>query len=373
MNKLRVILFFALLGVVILIARHNSKPTSRPESPALSTPESQIASSNVAPSVPATAPVASPSPPSKQDPSANFQAASERIRSAVILLSVFDNSGKLLRNGTGFFIADNGRFITSKSVVEGAAYAVAKASDGGLYNVSGFLTEAGELAVLKAEPKKTVLFIGPLKAESPAKGAPIAAIPSSLSRHKSKLVEGTVSAEKSDQNGSWLEVSAPIPPESLGAPVINETGEVVGVVASQTGPGGTTNIVRTASEVEAMVGRIATGAVAAWQPGAVPVPAEAPSPDKGGKTLVGRKPTNSRLVFSPIPQYPLAARHSHFPLKGSGRYRVTFNGKGDVSNVEIVQSTHSDTLDSAATDALRKWKAAPGQEWTATVPITFQP
>jgi len=370
-NKLRVILFFALLGVVILIARHNSKPTSRPESPTFSTPESQIASTNAASSVPTPAPAASPSPPPKQDASANFQAASERIRSAVILLSVFDNSGKLLRNGTGFFIADDGRFITSKSVVEGAAYAVAKTSDGGLYNVSGFLTEAGELAVLKAEPKKTVLFIGPLKAESPAKGAPIAAIPSPLSRQKSKLVEGIVSAEKSDLNGSWLEASAPIPPESLGAPVIIETGEVVGVVASQTGPGGTTNIVRTAGEVEAMVKRIATGAVAAWPPGAVPPPAESP-PEKG-KTLVGRKPTNSRLIYNPIPQYPLAARHSHFPIKGSGRYRVTFNGKGDVSSVEVVQSTHSDTLDTAATDALRKWKAAPGQEWTATVPITFQP
>ena len=79
------------------------------------------------------------------------------------------------------------------------------------------------------------------------------------------------------------------------------------------------------------------------------------------------------MVYSPIPQYPTAARHSAFPIKGSGRYRITFTAKGDVKNVEVLQSTHSETLDTAAADALRKWKAAPGQEWTATVPITFQP
>jgi TonB family protein len=88
---------------------------------------------------------------------------------------------------------------------------------------------------------------------------------------------------------------------------------------------------------------------------------------------MGREGPNSRLVYSPIPQYPTAARHSYFPLKGSGRYRVTFTAKGDVKNVEVVQSTHSDLLDTAAADALHKWKAAPGQEWTATVPITFKP
>ena len=60
-------------------------------------------------------------------------------------------------------------------------------------------------------------------------------------------------------------------------------------------------------------------------------------------------------------------------MKGTGRYRVQFKSNGEVRDVQVVQSTRSETLDSAAVEALRHWKAAPGEEWTATVPITFQP
>ena len=376
MNKLRVLFFFGLLGIVVAIARCNSNPKSQAESPTFPTPASQIASNTTAPA-PAEIPAATPAPPPNQSPATDFRKASERVNPAVILVSVFDNSGKLLRTGTGFFVADDGRFVTSKYVVEGGANAVAKTSDGHIYNVSGILAEGNvlDLAVLKAEPKKPVPFLTPVKAEPPTIGAPIAVIGSSLGNRKAALSEGKISARKSDQNGEWLELSATISSESVGSPVVNENGDVIGVVTSQRAPGGVANIVRPSTEVDSLLARVASGTSAAWQAQtqAPPPPAVGPTPPRTPKTLIGREGPNSRLVYSPIPQYPTAARHSHFPLKGNGRYRVTFNAKGDVRNVEVIQSTHSETLDSAAADALRKWKAAPGQEWTATVPITFQP
>ena len=375
MNKLRVVFFFALLGIVVAIARCNSNPKSQAESPTFPTPASQIASSTTAPTTEMPAATAIPQP--NPNPAADFRKVAERINPAVILVSVFDNSGKLLRSGTGFFVADDGRFVTSKYVVEGGANAVAKMSDGRIYNVSGILAEGNvlDLAVLKAEPKKPVPFVTPVKAEPPAIDAPIAVIGSSLGHAKAALSEGKISARKSDQNGEWLELSATISSESVGSPVVNEKGEVIGVVTSQRAAGGVANIVRLSTEVDSLLARVASGASAAWQAQAQapPPPAVGPSPQRTPKTLMGREGPNSRLVYSPIPLYPTAARHSYFPLKGSGRYRVTFTAKGDVKNVEVVQSTHSDLLDTAAADALRKWKAAPGQEWTATVPITFKP
>jgi len=375
MNKLRVVFFFALLAIVVAIARWNSNPKSQAESPTFPTPASQIASSTTAP-VPEM-PAATPSPQLNQNPAADFRKVSERVNPAVILVSVFDNSGKLLRTGTGFFVADDGRFVTSKYVVEGGANAVAKMNDGRIYNVSGILAEGNvlDLAVLKAEPKKPVPFVTPVKAQPPAIGAPIAVIGSSLGRDKTPLSEGKIAARKSDQNGEWLELSATISSEAVGSPVVNEKGEVIGIVTSQRAAGGVANIVRLSSEVDSLLARVTTGASAAWQAQAQapPPPAAGPSPQRTPKTLMGREGPNSRLVYSPIPQYPTAARHSYFPLKGSGRYRITFTAKGDAKNVEVIQSTHSDLLDTAAADALRKWKAAPGQEWTATVPITFQP
>ena len=219
MNKLRVVFFFALLAIVVAIARWNSNPKSQAESPTFPTPASQIASSTTAP-VPEM-PAATPSPQLNQNPAADFRKVSERVNPAVILVSVFDNSGKLLRTGTGFFVADDGRFVTSKYVVEGGANAVAKMNDGRIYNVSGILAEGNvlDLAVLKAEPKKPVPFVTPVKAQPPAIGAPVAVIGSSLGGAKASLSEGKIAARKSDQNGEWLELSATISSEAVGSPV----------------------------------------------------------------------------------------------------------------------------------------------------------
>ena len=313
---------------------------------------------------------------------ADFRKAAERLSPAVILVSVFDGSGKLLRTGTGFFVSDDGKFVTSKYVIEGSANAVAKTPDGRIYNVSGVLAEgdALDLAVLKAEPKKQVPFLTPNKAAPPEQGARVAVIGSPLTRRPSALFEGTISARRSDGRGEWLELAAAVPNQSIGSPVINEKGEIIGVVTSQNGPSAVANM-RTSNELDSILAGLGTSAAAGWQaqisPQSPPPPAMGPLPTPPARKqkvpLAGSSSGNTRLVYSPAPQYPTEARHAHFPIKGTGRFRLTFNGKGDVTDIQIIQSTRSPTLDGAATEALRKWKAAPGQQWQATVPITFQP
>src|SRR5438046_1901887 len=39
------------------------------------------------------------------------------VQPAVILVTVFDSSGKLLRSETGFFISDDGRFVTTAHAI----------------------------------------------------------------------------------------------------------------------------------------------------------------------------------------------------------------------------------------------------------------
>jgi protein TonB len=99
--------------------------------------------------------------------------------------------------------------------------------------------------------------------------------------------------------------------------------------------------------------------------------ANAPAPPAEGPL---QKPKEkARLIYTPSPQYPMQAFRSSSPVKGMGRYRIRFGSDGSVRDVQIVQSTRSQPLDSAAVEALRKWKASPGQEWTANIPVTFQP
>jgi TonB family protein len=76
-----------------------------------------------------------------------------------------------------------------------------------------------------------------------------------------------------------------------------------------------------------------------------------------------------KIVYDPKPAYPA---YSYFREQGSGRFRITFSAKGTVKNVEAVESTKSATLDNVTIEALRRWRATPGQEWNVVVPITFE-
>jgi TonB family protein len=370
MNRSLVIFFLAVLLVVIAIARHNSKPVVVTQKSAPTPPPSS-------PLVPAAPTALSPGPIKSaqptQDQSAKFRRVAAQVAPAMTLISVFDSSGRLLRNGTGFFVSEDGRLVTSQSVVEGGANAIAKTSDGRIHNVTGILAgEALDLVVLKAEPKQRVPFLVLSKTVTDS-GAPIAVIGNPLTTRDPLLGDGKISKKRSDPAGESLELSMAIPSE-LGSPAVNENGEVVGVVTQ--GTSGAKQIeIRSTMALNPLLAQIDSGAKIGWQVASLrqspPPPGEGPptrtalsSPPPAGK---------SRLIFSPSPGYPKNAGRWSRPLKGSGRFRVTFSRSGEVKNVAVIESTRNAELDNAAVDALRRWKAQPGQEWTANVPITFQP
>ena len=58
--------------------------------------------------------------------------------------------------------------------------------------------------------------------------------------------------------------------------------------------------------------------------------------------------------------------------RGTGRFRLTFDAQGNVTDIRIVTSTGNPYFDQAAIKTLRQWKSAPSQGWQATVPVTFQ-
>ena len=78
-----------------------------------------------------------------------------------------------------------------------------------------------------------------------------------------------------------------------------------------------------------------------------------------------------RLVFAPAPRYPLEARFRD-GLARTGRFRVNFDVTGTVKDIQVLKSTGSDILDSAAVQGLQQWRSEPGREWFTIVPLTFQ-
>jgi TonB family protein len=384
MNKSRLIFFFAVLAVVFAIARYNSSKTELAQGPK-PTPSPSPASSKSSLLIPppaaspATTPTATPVLAQSNATPPELRKTADRIASSVVAISVFDGPGRLLRNGTGFFISPDGKLATSRSVINEGAHAVAKATDGKIYNVTGILSQDADtdLAVLKTEVKGNVPFVATDKAAALDPSKRVAIISSPVDRRADNVAISTLGNHHSTAPGEWNDLSGSITTDSLGAPVITESGEILGVVTLERGEGSALTVVRAANALAPLLSHIDKRSKASWavvSPDQIPPPAEGPSPKpKATPPPVVYPPGTKKLVYAPRPRYPNDARRGPFIQRGTGRYRISFGRDGAVHSVQIVESTRSQALDSAAMQTLRTWKAAPGTDWSAEVPLTFSP
>ncbi|HEV2965752.1 MAG TPA: TonB family protein [Chthoniobacterales bacterium] len=305
---------------------------------------------------------ASPTPP-LETPPPEFQNVVHKAEPAIIEITVFDAKGQLLRAANGFFVSRDGLFVTSTSAIADGAYGVAKSSDGKIRNVSGVIASSpeSELALLRAETKVGVPFLPLSKtSESIVVGAWAAAVGSSLQHKEQPVAAGKISARGSDPKKDSFQISGAIPPDASGAPVVDDQGEVVGIVTA-----GGKNEVRPASLLDPLLAQAKPGTTGRWAAAPLESPTATPTP-----RIAARK-----VLYNPGPKFPFEARSMRLgPNRGSGRYRVTFDPSGVVKNVQVVTSTGQSILDQAAVDALRQWRVEPGpSDWTVLVPVTFQP
>jgi TonB family protein len=277
------------------------------------------------------------------------------VRPAVFWITVFDSSGKLLRTQTAFFISGDGRFITTAHAIEDGVNAVAKMADGEIHNVDGILASSATLdvAILQADVKR-VPFLTLNKTANPKPGTHVGVVGSALAGTAEAARETTISTQQPDD----VEIVATLSPDSIGSPIVDANGEVVGIVIS----GGDKANARPSKSVGPLLDRIAPDAKPRWAETAQTVPTPTPAP---------RPTPKPRLVYAPAPGFPSEVG-SRPGATWSGRFRLNFNARGNVINVQVIQSTGNNVLDQSALSTLRQWKSAPGQEWAATVPVTFQ-
>jgi protein TonB len=178
-------------------------------------------------------------------------------------------------------------------------------------------------------------------------------------------------SEKPSTHEDRLELAAPLVKDLSGSPVVDGNGEVVGIV-STADEGAPPIVVRTSSARNQLLAAIPPDTSAKWTvaaDGSAPPPP--PWDDEPTPTPKPSPPIVSKLIHTPPPIYPMGARFSRPPIKGSGRFRVTFAATGEAKNVQVIQSTGTPMLDGAAVTALRQWRSAPGREWSTNVPVTF--
>ena len=303
---------------------------------------------------PTAAPVSqSPQANAGQTPSSELGNLEAKVRPSVIWVTAFDSKGNLLRTESGFFISPDGRFVTTAHAIEGGVNAVAKTADGGIYNVSGVLTvsKSADLAVLKAEvkPQKLLRFLDLNKTGELSADARVAVVGSALAGNEGAARETTITGQSSDR----LEIAGTTAASSVGSPVVNENGDVVGIVASA----GEKTIARPVAALDSVLSRVTADTQARWPQTAQtsPTPQATPKP---------------RLLYAPAPSFPPG--QSLPGQSGTGRFRLTFDPQGNVTNIQIVTSTGNPYFDQAAIKTLGQWKSAPSQGWQATVPVTFK-
>ena len=294
----------------------------------------------------------SPQATPAQTPSSELGNLEAKVRPSVIWVTTFDSKGNLLRTESGFFISADGRFVTTAHAIEGGVNAVAKTADGGIYNVDGVLTvsKSTDLAVLKADikPQKLLRFLDLNKTGELSTGAKVAVVGSSLAGNDGAARETTITALSSDR----LEIAGATAASSTGSPVVNENGDVIGIVTSA----GEKTIARPVAAVDSLLSRVKADTQARWQLAqASPTPHATPKP---------------RILYAPAPSFPPG--QSLPGQSGTGRYRLTFDAQGNVTDVRVVASTGNAYFDQSAIKTLRQWKSAPSQGWQATVPVTFR-
>src|SRR6266550_7760076 len=358
LRRMRCVPLYFIFALCALVSCGRKGPTLRgpePSPPAASAAPSQS--------------IATPPAQSSQTPISDFAQAAQSIRPSVITISVFDETGHLIANGHGFFVSDDGKFIADRSVLVGGVNAVAKAADGAIYNVSGALsqTPAQNLVILKADATRALPFLVPSATALPDIGGNVAVVLSPLERANSVVLEEKISGRFSDEAGEWFDATPALPKTSAGAPVIDQRGEVIGIVSFH--PGNNSCAIRPAATAGTLLAQVSSNVVATWQtlrtPTASPTATRSPTPAK--IPLRG-----SKLIYAPVPRYPVNAKQLGGGVQGSGSFRVLFDATGHAVAVQTLRSTGNSSLDEAAVSALHEWRSEPGREWSLVVPITFK-
>ena len=155
-----------------------------------------------------------------------------RATAAVVLIQV--EVGDRSRQGSGFLVQGDGLILTNHHVIRGATAASVRLSTGDVYDRVAVLVtdERRDLAILKISGfALPTLPLG--NSDGVRIGSDIVAIGSPLGLENT-VSTGIVSGQRNEPEGfRLLQITAPASTGSSGGPVLDRSGHVVGIAASQ--------------------------------------------------------------------------------------------------------------------------------------------
>ncbi len=151
----------------------------------------------------------------------------QKAKPAVVEILIFDQQNNLLKTGTGFFISPDGLLLTNYHVISGGSSIMAKTPTGAVYFLKSVLSASKTYDVAELQFLATdVPYLSLGSSSSAVEGQRVLVIgnPEGL---EGTVSEGIISAFR--DNRSMIQITAPISLGSSGSPVLDESGQVLGI------------------------------------------------------------------------------------------------------------------------------------------------
>jgi len=176
---------------------------------------------------------------------------SEKAKS-VLLLEVYDDAGQLTATGSGFIIDDGKTLATNYHVIEDAYSVRAISTDGGKSDISILLAydDVADLALLKFENPTELSSLTLADSDHAAQGDNVYAIGYPLGVANT-MSEGIISSRYIDEAGTdILQTTAAISSGSSGGALLDENGEVIGIISASYIDGQNMNLAISSNELK---------------------------------------------------------------------------------------------------------------------------
>jgi len=209
------------------------------------------------------------------DPAAVFAtdipALIQKAKPAVVEILTYDQQNKLLKTGTGFFISPDGELLTNYHVISGGSSIMAKTPTGAVYFLKTVVTASENHDVAKLQFVATdVPYLTLGSSSSAVEGQRILVIgnPEGL---EGTVSDGIISAFRAGR--TMIQITAPVSPGSSGSPILDESGNVIGIATQVLKEGQNLNF---AISAETVRDALAKSAIVAPVP--TPLAAVTPTP-----------------------------------------------------------------------------------------------
>jgi tetratricopeptide (TPR) repeat protein len=158
---------------------------------------------------------------------ADVPALVQKAKPAVVEILTYDQQNKLLKTGTGFFISSDGLLLTNYHVISGGSSIMAQTPTGAIHFLKSIVTTSETYDVAELQfYVKDVPYLTLASSLSAVEGQRVLVIgnPEGL---EGTVSDGIISAFRAGR--SMIQITAPVSPGSSGSPVLDESGNVIGI------------------------------------------------------------------------------------------------------------------------------------------------